>query len=138
MKLVVTRYPSAQGATLGTLSVDGHFECFTLEDELRAPGVKIPGKTAIPAGTYRLVLDWSQRFGRTMPHVLDVPGFEGIRIHAGNTAADTEGCLLVGLTKSNAFIGNSRIAFDGLMHKLQSCFQEGGLATIEYRNPEVA
>jgi len=134
MKLLVTRYPSALGCTIGTLSIDGTFECFTLEDEIRA-GQKIPGKTAIPAGTYKLVLDWSNRFQCTMPHVLDVPGFEGIRIHAGNTAADTAGCLLTGASKTASSVGHSRIAFDALFMKLQSAFQEGGSVSIEYRNP---
>ena len=55
-----------------------------------------------------------------MPHVLDVPGFEGIRIHAGNTDKDTEGCLLVGMTRATDFIGQSRLAFTALMDKLKS------------------
>jgi hypothetical protein len=138
MKLTVIRNPSVQGATIGTLSIDGTFECYTCEDVIRAPGVKIPGETAIPAGSYPVVLDYSNRFGATMPHVLSVPGFNGIRIHPGNTAADTEGCLLVGLTKQAASVGASRIAFGSLMIKLTAALHAGGKVAIEYLNPEAA
>jgi hypothetical protein len=95
--------------------------------------VKIPGKTAIPRGIYRVVLDYSVRFQRQMPHILDVPGFEGIRIHSGNTAADTEGCILVGLTKANSFIGQSRIAFDRLFDSLEKAHYLGEPMFIEIK-----
>ena len=122
MKLVLRRQPSAQGATLGTLtdeSVIGDpvLVAHTLEDEVReVPGVpveqwKVPGKTAIPAGTYLVVLDYSPHFGRVLPHVLDVPGFEGIRLHPGNTVADTEGCILLGVGVATlTTLLNSRVA----------------------------
>lgn len=138
VKFTVTRYPSAGGSTLGTLYIDGDFECFTCEDIIRAPGVKVPGQTAIPPGAYPLTLDWSNRFQKQMPHVMNVPGFDGIRIHPGNTAADTEGCLLVGLTKLPAAVGQSRIAFQALMLKLEAGLRDGGTATIEYLNPSEA
>jgi hypothetical protein len=71
--------------------------CYTLEDVVRPPGVKVQNETAIPAGIYTLAIDWSNRFQRYMPHVLNVPMFDGIRIHSGNRDVNTEGCPLVGL-----------------------------------------
>ena len=71
---------------------------------------KIHGKTAIPAGTYRLAWTWSKRFQRNTLQLLDVPGFEGIRIHPGNTSADTEGCILPGLSTDRVGVQNSKIA----------------------------
>ena len=88
--------------TLGVLWVKQKPELFVLEDAVRevvgqpVEKWKLPGVTAIPAGRYRLIIDHSQRFNKDMPHVLNVPGFEGIRIHTGNTPVDTEGCLLLG------------------------------------------
>ena len=82
------------------MTVDGNFFGYTLEDtyrELEPDGSnKIFGATCIPAGKYKVITDYSNHFGKTMLHILDVPFFEGVRIHGGNTDADTEGCILVG------------------------------------------
>lgn len=118
MQLRLLREPTVNHATLGMLCVDGFWACWTLEDEVRVS--KQMNVTAIPEGLYPVILDQSQRFGRLMPHILNVPGFEGIRIHAGNTVADTAGCVLVGATRADAFVGQSKIAFDALFRKLQS------------------
>ena len=140
MNLTVQRYPSVQGATIGTLSIDGVFECFTLEDDIReveglAVGAwKVDGKTAIPAGKYRVAIDHSTRFGCDMPHVLDVPGFAGIRIHSGNSASDTEGCLLLGQSRTTNGIGASRAALAAFTPKLQAGLAEGDVY-IQYLNP---
>ena len=120
LNLVVTRKIFDDVSTIGELSINGVFECYTLEDTVRALGVKVDGKTAIPLGIYKVILDMSTRFKRIMPHVLDVLGFEGIRIHCGNTDADTEGCLLVGRTEGKDFIGHSKEEFDALFLKLQA------------------
>lgn len=104
--------------TIGELYVDGVFECYTLEDEERKLGEKVYGRTAIPCGTYKVIIDRSERFQCNMPHVLDVPGFAGVRIHAGNTDADTLGCILVGQEKGREYIGKSRAAYDKLFKKL--------------------
>lgn len=120
MKLILQRKWASEVSTIGELSTDGKFECYTLEDVVRAPGVKVPGKTAIPAGTYRVVIDMSTRFKKLMPHVLDVKNFEGVRLHAGNVAADTEGCPLLGRTKKQDFVGESKLAFDAFFPKLQA------------------
>lgn len=132
MELTVKRQPSADGATLGELLIDGEHECWTLEDVVRPDGAKVDGQTAIPAGRYRVIIDQSARFGCPMPHVLDVPGFEGIRIHAGNTAADTEGCLLLGQTHGDNQVWQSRLAFVAFFAKLQAALQDGGECWITY------
>lgn len=117
MKLQLVRTERSGNSTIGELSVDGQFECYTLED-LERP-VKIKGETAIPVGHYEVIINQSQRFGRLLPLLLNVPEFEGVRIHPGNTAADTEGCILVGETKGEASIGQSRAAFQQLFDKLE-------------------
>lgn len=124
MTLQLQREHTVNGATLGSLYVNGRFEAFTLEDAIREqPGVqvaawKVNGQTAIPAGAYRVEITPSQRFHRLLPQLLDVPGFSGIRIHPGNTTADTEGCILVGRTKLKGGIGDSRLAFEALFRQL--------------------
>tara|TARA_R110000824_G_scaffold89108_3_gene218735 strand:- start:952 stop:1386 length:435 start_codon:yes stop_codon:yes gene_type:complete len=80
---------------IGDLFINGEFFCYTLEDEKRADGVKVYGETAIPTGTYNVLLTKSNRFKRLMPLIVDVPMFRGIRIHGGNTSKDTLGCILV-------------------------------------------
>ena len=118
MNLTLIREPSTAHSTPGTLLVDDKFECYTLEDVVRA--AKIAGETAIPAGTYKVIIDMSNRFKRLLPLVVDVPGFAGIRIHPGNTDKDTEGCILVGTSRSKDFVGNSRVALDALFKKMQA------------------
>jgi hypothetical protein len=104
------------GATFST--GDAIRECFVLEDTVRAPGVKIAGKTAIGAGRFRLIVDWSNRFQKYAFHILNVPNFDGIRVHSGNTDKDTDGCLLTGQERSlNAVLG-SRNAFNALWERL--------------------
>lgn len=117
MKLHVKRVAYTKKSTRGVLEVDGKFECYTLEDVVRDK--KIPGETAIPAGTYKVIINLSNRFKRPLPLLLEVPGFEGVRIHPGNTDKDTEGCLLVGQTYAQDFVGNSRAAFNALFAKMQ-------------------
>lgn len=118
MLLTLSRDQSSDNCTLGALDVDGTFFCFTLEDVCRPAGVKIPGQTAIPPGRYEIIINWSNRFKQFLPLLLNVPYFIGIRIHSGNTAAHTEGCLLVGRTKTVNSIGQSRAAFNALFKKL--------------------
>jgi hypothetical protein len=135
MKLELKRFYEGKKYTLGLLCIDGLFECFTLEDTARHGAPKIPGETAIPEGTYPVTIDESARFKRLMPHVMDVPGFSGIRIHSGNTADDTEGCILLGdtcnqLSAEQGSIGNSRIAFAAFFTKLQDGLANKGEVLI--------
>jgi hypothetical protein len=115
--LVTTRDEFTDEYTIGTMSADGEFLYYTLEDPVRDH--KIKGITAIPAGTYKGIVNMSNRFKKMMPLLLDVPGFEGVRIHSGNTAKDTEGCILIGLNKAPGMIYKSRPAFFDLMLKLK-------------------
>lgn len=105
--------------TISAVVLDGARLLYILEDTVREkPGVpvsewKVPGKTAIPAGRYEIVIDMSTRFGKLMPHLLNVDGFSGIRIHPGNTEFDTEGCLIPGtdIGVDHRSVSNSRVAF---------------------------
>ena len=116
------RKTCSEHSTVGELTVNGKFECFTLEDKVRA--VKIHGKTAIPAGIYEVVITFSDRFKKQLPLFLNVPNFAGIRIHSGNTAADTEACILVGTSKGTDFVGSSRVAFNALFPKLEKALKK--------------
>jgi len=120
MQLRLERVQIDHDVTIGSLSADGVWQCWTLEDVVRPKGVKVPGQTAIPAGRYRVVITPSPRFKRDLPLLVDVPNFAGVRIHPGNTAADTEGCILVGAERGadGKSIGRSRVAFDNLFIKL--------------------
>ena len=117
--------------TIGTFLIDGLFECFVLEDQVREAGVKVPGQTAIPVGRYEVIITPSQRFKEDLPLLVGVPGFEGVRIHAGNTHEDTEGCILVGqvltgLAPGPSFtIGNSRRALNLVLVKLKAGLARG-------------
>ena len=108
MQINVRRTFKGPDYTIGKLYMDGHYLCDTLEDTVRPAGTKIAGKTAIPAGTYRVKKTMSPRFKKILPEIMNVPGFTGVRIHAGNTAADTDGCLLLGLNKAKGQVLDSQ------------------------------
>lgn len=137
MDIFVARDPSTQGATIGTLTLDG-FNCFTLEDEVREPGGsdtavtpawvatwKVPNVTAIPRGRYRVVITASPHFGCDLPLLVNVPGYTAVRIHWGNKAADTDGCILVGQTTEGNIIYKSKAAFDVLFPKIKAAIAAG-------------
>lgn len=109
MNLKLIRIYLKEKYTIGKLYIDGKYFCDTLEDrvrDLRKEG-KVPGETAIPAGTYKVIVNISPRFKRKLPRLLDVPGFDGILIHRGNTPEDTAGCILVGENKIAGKVINS-------------------------------
>jgi hypothetical protein len=119
MLIEVKRFEFKDTHTVGKMYVDGIYECYTLEDVVRN-GSKVIGKTAIPTGEYKVIIDRSVRFKQDMPHILDVPNFTGIRIHSGNTSAHTDGCILLGTTWTGGdFIGNSKLAYNKFFKKLQ-------------------
>jgi hypothetical protein len=134
MELMLLREPSVDGCTIGKLSVDGGFECFTLEDVIRN-GPKVADQTAIPPGRYRVVITMSNRFHRMLPELVNVPGFEGIRIHPGNTATDTSGCILVGQSRANDSISSSRLAMEQLQKKIASALVRNQDVFLTVVNP---
>jgi hypothetical protein len=117
MKITIKRLHKSENSTIGELYIDSKFECYTLEDVERE--VKIKGETAIPKGTYIVGISLSNRFKKLLPILIDVPNFEGVRIHSGNNNHDTEGCILVGSSRGVDWIGNSRHTFDKLFAKMQ-------------------
>jgi hypothetical protein len=117
MKIEVKRLHRTENSTIGELTIDGKFECYTLEDKER--DVKIKSETAIAKGTYKVIINQSNRFKRLLPLLINVPNFEGVRIHPGNSNHDTEGCILVGMNRSVDYITKSRKAFDSLFKKMQ-------------------
>lgn len=124
MELTLKRIAKKDTYTIGKLYVDDEYFCDTLEDKDRGltsdmplediKKVKVYGQTAIPIGRYQVVMNMSTRFKKVMPLLLNVPGFDGIRIHSGNTAADTQGCILLGQNKVVGKVINSRIYTDKL------------------------
>ena len=125
MNIVIKRIFCGENYSIGRLFLDGKYFCDTLEDTVRPAGVKVPGQTAVPAGTYGLKLNKSPRFGRVIPLLVEVPGFTGVRIHAGNCAADTEGCILVGFNQIKGRLVVSRATEKRLCEKLQEAADKG-------------
>lgn len=111
MELKLVRETFTDNSTIGRLYNGDVFLCYTLEDMTREQDIKIPGRTSIPYGRYEVAITFSPKYNRKMPILLDVPNFEGIRIHSGNDDGDTEGCILVGLRKGKDIIFDSRLAF---------------------------
>jgi len=121
--------------TIGGLSVDDEPYCDTLEDKVRDYNMdgdlldegegKVYGKTAIPYGRYRIKVTYSPKFKRRLPLLIDVPHFEGIRIHSGVYASHTEGCILVGENKIKGGLINSRLYSDELTTWLDMWQRQG-------------
>lgn len=134
--------------TLGSLYVDSLFECFTLEDVVRLDdpstpaneGAKVYGQTAIPAGTYEVIVTVSPKFKKRFPRLVDVPGFTGILIHNGLDADDTLGCILVGSAIAGNSIkpGTTKPAFAKLMAQIEAALARGESVKITVSNDFLA
>ena len=124
MKLILTRHARRADYTIGRLEDENGMKiCDTLEPIWRnydGGELKIPKKSAIPEGSYRVVVTKSQRFQKYLPLLVGVPGFEGVRIHAGNTSRDTEGCILVGQNLQVGKVLWSRITLEKLMKLIEN------------------
>lgn len=140
MKLRLERLWPKKDYTVGRLYVDDRLFCNTLEDRIvdkNKNGVfdgdekKIYGESAIPYGTYKIIYNWSPKFGRNLPRLLNVPHFEGILIHPGNTAADSAGCILVGKNTEVGRLTNSRYISDELNKLIDEAQRKGEPITIE-------
>ena len=136
MKIEVNRIFKASNYTIGELSVNNNYVCDTLEDKVRVDGEKVYAETAIPTGTYTLVLLYSNRFKKVMPEILNVPNFSGIRIHCGNSSKDTEGCLLVGKWdgKTENWISDSKNSYNKLYPLLEEAFNKKENITITIKD----
>jgi hypothetical protein len=130
MELKLVRKVFTETSTVSDLFVNDTFVCNVLEDVDRGltsdmslediKAVKVKTKTAIPYGTYTVVNTFSPRFQKYLPLLLNVPGFEGIRIHPGNTSVDTDGCLLPGMYTSPNTVTNSRVTFAKLFATIKA------------------
>lgn len=130
MEIDVQITKRAKGYRAGKLFINGKFFCFTIEDEDRGldqtmllseiEKLKIHSVTAIPTGRYEVTITFSNRFKKPMLQILNVKGFEGIRIHSGNSSADVEGCIAVAYEdSSDGFAGNSKAAADKLFKDVE-------------------
>ena len=141
MKLTLKRIALRPTYTIGKLYIDDVYFCDTIEDTVRDPNKngkfdkgeqKIKGKTAIPYGTYEIKWTYSPRFKKYTPQLMNVPSFEGIRIHAGNTSADTEGCLILGKNKQVGKVLNSRATINKFYPIIKEACSNGKV-TIEIK-----
>ena len=128
MNITLNRIAKKSKYTIGKLYIDGEYFCDTIEDtdrgltqtmtDAQIKSKKVYGQTAIPTGTYRVIINYSNKFKRQMPLLLNVPGFLGIRIHSGNTEKDTEGCLIVGKNKVVGKVIESKDTYNKLFSML--------------------
>lgn len=137
MKIEIVRDDDpAQPHNLGQMFIDGTYFGETLEDKdryLETGGEKVYGDTAIPRGVYPVVLSMSKRFGRVMPEVLDVPGFTYVRIHSGNTEADTSGCPLLGAVRAGPGVANCAGVNNRLIDRIGFALVNKEAVTLEVK-----
>jgi hypothetical protein len=144
LKLTLNRHVPGMTCTIGDLLVDGEHFSHTLEDLPRP--VKVEGETRIPAGLYAVLLTvspavaagklWSPLPTTELPLIINVPGFDGIRIHAGNTDKNTRGCVLVGDWHGGEFIKNSRARLEQLCDLMSAAKMMRQSVVIEVNDEE--
>ena len=141
MKLTLKRIALRPTYTIGKLYIDDVYFCDTIEDTVRDLNKngkfdngekKVHSKTAIPYGTYEIKWTYSPRFKKYTPQLMNVPSFEGIRIHAGNTSADTEGCLILGKNNQVGKVLNSRATINKFYPIIKNACSNGKV-TIEIK-----
>jgi len=139
MNIYVVRDDCTATRTFGTMTFPDGYVCQTLEDPVRPAGEKIDHETAIPSGTYNVSVTMSQRFGKMLPLISPVPNFSGIRIHSGNTTADTSGCVLVATTRGHHDdIVSSREAMEQVQKRIADALvSPTGICTITIVQPKV-
>jgi hypothetical protein len=128
MELELRRTELGTNYSIGELKINSVYFCDTLEDAVREN--KIPGETAIPRGTYKIDFYKSNHYKSYMPYLIDVPNFNGIMIHIGNTVEDTRGCILVGKHYSGNTISDSTVIFKELYDLLFKAKSDGITITI--------
>jgi hypothetical protein len=135
MHLELLRHTFTALSTCGTLSIDGKFFCDTLEDAdrhlERVDSKKVNKQTAIPRGKYPIAITFSNRFQKYMIQIMNVPGFEGIRIHGGRNHNDTEGCPLVGNYVDDHTITDGIHTSNRLFDLVEAAIKRGETVTIE-------
>lgn len=141
MRIRLERIARKEGYTIGRVYVDGEYLCDSLEDrdrgltdtmtETAIAAVKVKGRTAIPTGTYGMVMTWSPRFRKNLPLVCGVKGFEGIRVHSGNGPEDTEGCILLGRNRVAGRVLDSRVTCETFNAMVQQAILRGEKVTLE-------
>lgn len=143
MEIVLDRVYKKENYTIGKMFINGIYFCDTLEDkdrglysfmsEAELKKKKVYGKTAIPTGTYTVKMTYSTKFRKLMPLVDKVKAFDGIRIHAGNTADDSLGCILVGKNKAVGKVLESRDTFSKLYKKIENAWNKHEEITLRIK-----
>lgn len=140
MELILDRKWCKDTYSIGRLYIDGQFFSNTLEDKDRGLNqsmseadvkkIKVYGETAIPKGKYNIVINYSNKFKKLMPQIMNVKGFAGIRMHEGSTAKDSLGCVLVGNNTAVGRLSNSKATYAKLYSKLKAAFDKGEKITL--------
>lgn len=123
MKLTLQRYLFNENYTMGLLFIDGLYFCDTIEDRYRGQELsktKVKDETCIPYGVYTVKITYSPKYKKNMPQILDVPYFTGVRIHSGNSAKDSSGCVIVGIKSENGKVLQSRKTYNELYKRLEN------------------